>query len=281
MTPFEATTVHGLEALRITAPGGATALVTHHGAHVLSWVPAAGDERLYLSERAVYASGKAIRGGIPVIFPQFGTLGPLTRHGFARILPWTLDTTREGEDYALATWRLDSDAATRAEWPHEFRAELTVNVGSAQLDVELDIENTGGDSFAFTAALHTYLRVREIENALVTGLENTKYRDQREGGAKRTETGETFSLEGPVDRIHVDVPPRLILSESGRQTLIESSGFPDVVIWNPWEAGNAATADMAALDFRRMLCVEAAAVATPVALAAGAEWFGRQSLMVF
>jgi len=84
-----------------------------------------------------------------------------------------------------------------------------------------------------------------------------------------------------VDRIHIDVPPRLIVSESGPQTLIESSAFRDVVLWNPWEAGNAKIADMAPLDFRRMLCVEAAAVVAPIALAPGAVWFGRQSLQVF
>lgn len=271
--------VHGLEALRLVAPDGATALVAHYGAQVLSWIPAGGDERLYLSEIAVYKVGTPVRGGIPVIFPQFGTLGKLARHGFARTALWQLDAQRIGPDYALATWRLDSDAATQALWPHAFLAELTVSVSGNQLDVELAIENTGAASFDFTEALHTYLRVREIEHARLTGLLHAEYRDQLDEGAVRTETRETLTFDGPVDRNYLAVPPRLVLSESGRQMLIESSGFPDAVVWNPWDAGNTRIRDIPALGFRRMLCVEAAAVGTPIVLAPGATWSGRQTLV--
>lgn len=271
--------VHGLDALRLTAPDGATALVTHYGAHVLSWIPAGDDERLYLSETAVYGVGTPIRGGIPVVFPQFGTLGKLARHGFARTALWQLDDQRIGPDYALATWRLDSDAATQALWPHDFHAELTVSVGGNQFDVELAIENNGSASFDFTAALHTYLRVREIEHARLTGLLHAEYRDQLDGGAVRTETRETMTFDGPVDRNYLTVPPRLVLSESGRQLLIEASGFPDAVVWNPWDTGNTRIKDMPALGFRRMLCVEAAAVGTPIVLDPGGTWSGRQTLV--
>jgi glucose-6-phosphate 1-epimerase len=271
--------IHGLDALRLTAPDGASALVTHYGAQALSWIPAGGGERLYLSETAVYAAGTPIRGGIPVIFPQFGTLGQLARHGFARTMTWKLDDQRTGSDYALATWHLDSDATTQALWPHDFHAELTVSVGGDQFDVELAIENTDSKPFDFTAALHTYLRVREIEHARLTGLLHVEYRDQLAGGAVRTETRESITFDSPVDRNYLDVPPRLVLGESDRQLLIEASGFPDAVVWNPWDTGNAEIKDMPALGFRRMLCVEAAAVGTPLALEPGATWSGRQTLV--
>ncbi|MBX9628972.1 MAG: D-hexose-6-phosphate mutarotase [Burkholderiales bacterium] len=279
MPAFERLELHAVPATRLTAPDGATALVTDRGAQVLSWIPAGGDERLYLSETAVYAPDTPIRGGVPVIFPQFGTLGALARHGFARTASWTLDESRAGADYALATWCLDSNPATRAIWPHEFRAELTVSVGGNQLDVELAIENTGTEPFEFTAALHSYLRVREVEHAKLTGLEHTEFRDQLAGGEVRTEARETLSFDGPIDRIHLDVPPRLVLSESGRQLLIESSGFPDVVIWNPWDTGSAAFKDLPPLGFRRMLCVEAAAIGSPVTVKPGLVWAGRQTLV--
>lgn len=278
MDRFITTDVQGLPALRLSAPEGASALVAHHGAHVLSWMPAPGDERLYLSERAVFAPGTPIRGGIPVIFPQFGTTGGLPRHGFARNLPWTLDDTRAGADFTLATWRLDSDAFTLASWPHAFRAELTVNLGGPQIDVELAIDNTGETPFTFTAALHTYLRVNEIENARLTGLAGAKYRDQLAQGARRTESHDDLAIEGPVDRIYRDASPRLVLSEPRRQLLIESRDLTDVVVWNPWDTGNATIADMPPLGFRRMLCVEAAVVEVPITLAPGDSWSGRQSL---
>jgi glucose-6-phosphate 1-epimerase len=89
-----------------------------------------------------------------------------------------------------------------------------------------------------------------------------------------------MAFDGPVDRIYRDASPRLVLSEPRRQLLIEALGFPDAVVWNPWDGGNAPIPDMPPLGFRRMLCVEAAAVATPVALAPGETWSGRQSLTV-
>lgn len=53
----------------------------------MSWIHR-GKGRLFTSPRAVFRSGQAIRGGIPVIFPQFGACGPGLRHGFARLLEW-------------------------------------------------------------------------------------------------------------------------------------------------------------------------------------------------
>lgn len=42
------------------------------------------------SDKAVFDNKKAIRGGIPLVFPNFGPwdLGP--QHGFARITMWKL-----------------------------------------------------------------------------------------------------------------------------------------------------------------------------------------------
>ena len=75
----------------LTATDGASAEVYLHGAHVTSWCPAdMPDDRLYLSARSTFAAGAAIRGGIPVSFPQFAGQGPLPNHGFARVITWIL-----------------------------------------------------------------------------------------------------------------------------------------------------------------------------------------------
>ena len=50
----------------------ATARLCVHGAHVLSFCPKDGADLLFLSERAVFQPGKAIRGGVPVCWPWFG-----------------------------------------------------------------------------------------------------------------------------------------------------------------------------------------------------------------
>jgi len=270
---------HGLPAIRLTASDGGTALVTAYGAQVLSWIPAQGAERLYLSDRARYARGAAIRGGIPVVFPQFGAPGPLPRHGFARNLDWVLVESREGRDFALATFALTASAVTRETWPHDFRAELTVSIGGARLDVELAVENRSAASFDFTAALHTYLRVEEIEHAALHGLQGVRYRDQTAEGHEQVQKAERLVVDREIDRIYPDAPRELLLSEPQQRLLITMDGFPDVVVWNPWERQCAALPDMTPHGFREMLCVEAAVVATPVQVVPGALWTGRQTLV--
>lgn len=53
-----------------------------------------GDKRiLYLDEETLEDLEKNVRGGIPILFPQAGSLSetskyPLKQHGFARNMPW-------------------------------------------------------------------------------------------------------------------------------------------------------------------------------------------------
>jgi glucose-6-phosphate 1-epimerase len=269
----------GLPALRLASPDGAQALVTLHGAQLLSWIPAGGDERLYLSERAAFEHGKAIRGGVPVIFPQFSGFGPLPRHGFARIAAWDFSEQRAGADFACATLRLTDSAESRAQWPHAFALELTVCVGDNRLDVELEAENPGDTAYSFTCALHTYLRVAEIETARLFGLRGVHYRDQAQSGAERVDTQEALEVGAPVDRIYHAPPGELMLREPDRSTSVSSTNFPDVVVWNPWTDSSPAIADLPPTGFRRFLCVEAAAVAQPLVLKPGEQWWGRQALI--
>mgnify|MGYP000843961582 CR=1 FL=1 len=74
---------HGIAALRLNGPRGASAVVSKLGAQVLSWVTPDVRERLFLSDKAVFDGSVAIRGGIPVCWPQFAGLGelPKAHHG--------------------------------------------------------------------------------------------------------------------------------------------------------------------------------------------------------
>lgn len=273
---------HGLPAVQLRAADGAQAIVLLHGAHIVSWRPAGpggepGEERLYLSEQAVYADGRAVRGGIPVIFPQFEQRGNLPRHGLARTRSWTLLETHAIPEHACAVLRLSDDAATREHWPYAFEAELTVSVAGARLDVELSATNTGDTTFSFTAALHTYLRVNHIGNVRLAGLNGLKYVDN----CTRTEHIETASsveVDGEMDRLYFHAAQALGLHEPGRMLSIQAQQFDDVVVWNPGPQKCAAIPDMPADGWRHMLCVEAASIGHPVTVAPGQNWTGRQDL---
>ena len=270
---------HGQPALALATQAGARAVVSLFGAQILSWIPAGSEERLYLSPAAVYDGSTAIRGGIPVCFPQFAELGKLPKHGIVRTRPWVVGEQRTGDDYALVTLRFTETDETWAIWPQNFVAELTVVVEGERLDVELEIENTGHAPFAFTAALHTYLRVREVENARLEGLYGHDYRDSADDDRIKRDSGDVVVVEDETDRIYHDVKRPLLLRDSNRNLGINAEGFPDVVVWNPWEERCAALADLPANGFRHMLCVEAAAARQRIELDAGESWAGRQSLI--
>lgn len=276
---IELAEVHGQPVIKLQTPDGAVALVSLHGAQVLSWTPAGGEERLYLSPQAVFDGHTAIRGGVPVCFPQFAGNGPLKAHGFARNRPWQLINQRDGKDYAVITLRLESDADTLAQWPHAFAAEMSVSIGGARLDLELEVTNTGNAPLHFTAALHTYLKVREVEALRIEGLRGLDYTDSADGAKLKKETGIAVAIADEVDRIYHHAPATVLVREETRAMGIHAENFPDLVVWNPWVDKCARFADMPNDGFRRMLCVEAAAVKEPIELTPGAEWWGRQSLV--
>lgn len=272
------TTFNGLPAIHLRAPDGAEAIVLQHGAHIVSWKPAGGEERLYLSEKAVFEDGKPIRGGVPICFPQFSKKGPLPQHGFVRDCSWEKISARAGEDYAMAVLRIQDDERSRAMWPHAFKAEFTISITGARLDMELEIENTGSEALSFTAALHTYIRVKEAEEARLEGLRGQSYRDLLTGQV-HTDSGIFVAIERETTRQYFNTENPLLLRDDRRSLGINADNMPDTVVWNPWENTCAIIPDLPANGFRRFLCVEAGAIEAPVQLAPEDCWWGRQSLV--
>lgn len=266
-----------MPAIRWRSGDGACAIATLQGAHLVSWTPAGGEECLYLSERSPFEAGRPIRGGIPVVFPQFADRGPLAQHGFARTRAWSFAGASESEGGMRVAFALESSPDTLALWPHAFRLELKVTIGGPHLDVELGFANTGGAAFAFTAALHTYLRVSDAAAVRLRGLRGKSYVNRGES-VTRIETRELVTAVEPIDRVYFATPPAMQLEDGGRTVLIEQHGFMDTVVWNPGRERTAQMADMPPDGYRRMLCVEAAAIEPPVPLQPGGAWSGGQGI---
>ena len=267
------------EALRLNGPRGASAVISLLGGQVLSWITPDGRERLFLSDKAVFDGSVAIRGGIPVCWPQFAALGDLPKHGFVRTRPWQVAAERCGDDYALLTLAIEDDEATRALWPHAFRLELTLMLEDDRIDLELSVSNTGEAPLSFTGALHTYLRVTQVEDVALEGLYGHHYRDAANGDKVIRDSGTAVMVDAEIDRVYRDVKRPQLLQAGNLSLGIQSQDFPDVVVWNPWVDKCGALADMPADGWRHMLCVEAAVAETPVLVPAGEEWFGRQTLV--
>lgn len=76
--------INDLDYTVLTTAAGDTARVHHNGGHRVAWQPAGHAEQLFLSAASDFGDGVAIRGGVPIVFPQFSDYGPLGRHGFVR-----------------------------------------------------------------------------------------------------------------------------------------------------------------------------------------------------
>lgn len=258
--------------------GGSKALVGPYGAQVLSW-HCRDTERLFVSPRSPFEPGKAIRGGIPLIFPQFGTRGPGPRHGFARVRNWTVPATVDATENA-ARLTLRDDAESWQAWPHAFEANLEVSLPSEDsLKVELEVRNVGDACAAFTTALHTYLRVADIARAAVMGLQGADFIDATRASERRRQDDELLRFDGEIDRIYLQTAPEIILLDDGAPLRVRQSGFVDTVVWNPGAGLATAMADLGENGHRHFVCIEAASVETPIELPPGGSWRGSQALI--
>lgn len=270
---------HGRPHLRLRADDGASAEISLFGAHVTSWQPAPGRERLYLSPNAAWREGAAIRGGIPVIFPQFGGRGPLTKHGFARTLDWAFTGLEPSPHGPAAALELRDSDATRAIWPHRFLARVHVALAPGALHVGLEVRNDDQAPLSFTAALHTYLRVDALSGTTLLGLETSPFLDSTRGDTPTPPSGEPPHFGHEIDRIYPDTrTATVVLADGAHRVRIGADDLPDTVVWNPGPTLAAALSDLGAGEHEHFVCVESAAVIAPVVLAPGASWTGWQHL---
>ncbi|HEX7645827.1 MAG TPA: D-hexose-6-phosphate mutarotase [Noviherbaspirillum sp.] len=276
MRELEHITFGQLPAVRITSGNGAQAVVTLFGAHIVSWTPAGGKEQLFCSSCSALDGSKAIRGGIPLIFPQFSERGSGMRHGFARVSEWRLWRSGNEGDAGFAEFVLDSSDRLGAPWPHEFSLVFRVEVQGDALDLSLRVHNTGKVPFSFSSALHTYFAVADIEAVQVNGLQHLRYADQTLSGAPegKQETAE-LACRNTLDRIYFGTPANLSLHDGEKELSLHQEGFADAVVWNP--GPNACLSDMADEEYRRFICIEPACI-EPISLQPGGKWLGRHRI---
>ncbi len=274
--------------LRLTLPSHDTVLVALHGAQVLSWQTGDGRERLYLSPRAVVDGQAAIRGGVPLCFPQFNTRGPLAKHGFVRNRAWqpvplaagraSVGELGTAQSLSLTfSHQLHTEPALDGLWPHPFELLLTVQLAPNSLHMALQVRNTGAKIMPFTVALHTYLAVQTLSQARLEGLAGLRYWDALTD-THPVHAGD-WRYTGPFDAVFPAAPVPLVLhDQNAALEITQSPSLTNTVVWNPGPALSQQLADMPDDGYQHMLCVEAAQIDTPVQLAAGGQWQGWQQL---
>lgn len=152
------------------------------------------------SKLAVFDGKKAIRGGIPFVFPQFGpwSFGP--NHGFARIVRWTLERGPErlpngdveavlsltDTDFTRSMWNYPWVLIFRlSPWPlsndfvHSFRITYRIILREKELHFHIGVYNPSKElAFSFNLLLHTYLKVPDVRKCQITGLHGCTFIDK-------------------------------------------------------------------------------------------------------
>ena len=258
-------------------PNGDTVFVAEQGAQVLSW-QAGGREILYLSPTSVCDGTTAIRGGIPVCFPQFNQRGTLPKHGFVRNMPWRL--APQSSRGAEKVFELTSDQHTLTLWLVKFRARLTVTLAEKSLNVQLTVENLGDQHLSFTGALHTYFAVEHIDQVSLIGQAQQPEWDAANDTHQSCSGALKFNTE--FDRVYdvlTDPSPTWTLREGQQQLQIaQSASWGQSVVWNPGADKCSQLKDMPADGYQRMLCVEAARVTSAIEVQPAQTWLGWQRL---
>ena len=245
-----------LESVIISTPE-AEGEIFLQGAHVARWQPRGERPVLFLSSKSAFDPGKAIRGGVPVIFPWFGPwFGPRSdgkpgpAHGLARTALWEHD----GGAFRLKV--------------EQFQLRFEVKMGAA-LEMSLEVTNEGPDEARFEEALHTYLAVGDVRQASVTGLEGVEYLDKTDEFKRKLQSAEPLRLTKATDSVYLNTTSTCEVTDPvwNRRIVVEKTGSASTVVWNPWTG----MADLGPDEWQGMICVETANVGeNAVLLAAGA-----------
>lgn len=268
--------VAGRMRVALTHAAGGTAEVYTDGGQLLSWRPPNAADVLFLSTNL--GDRQIAHGGVPIVFPQFGA-GALPQHGFARSSEWAIGERTTGADgSSRVTLTLAASPETRALWPHDFRLDLIVTLGSA-LTMTLRVTNHGTAPFTFTGGFHTYFRVRDVRRTSIDGVSGLRYRDKTQNFAEFTDRAPALVPSGETDRVYLGAPPLARIDDGERVIRVEATGFGNVVVWNPGAVGDAHFG-FASGEWAQFVCVEPATISEPVALDAGATWQATQTLSV-
>lgn len=214
--------------------------------------------------------GQPVRGGVPVLFPQFAERGSLPKHGLVRQRFWNQDSASQVSVHLTP----DPDVG----WYGEARLVLCVleSAQSNAITLVLQITNTGHQPFEFTGGLHPYFLVQDVQVCQVLGLQDCAYQDRYAAHDCLSEAG-WISTAQAFERLYLQAP-ELILVNGQRRLSLSCQGFKEWMIWNCGQAGAQILTDLPDADWQKFLCIEPVIASQPVLLAPNAVFDGRLTI---
>lgn len=237
----------------------ATAKIALQGAHLFAYQRTDEAPLLWVSKKAYFEKGKAIRGGVPVCFPWFGkhpTNPSLAQHGFARTSLWEIVSQKELEDGSTEiVLGLGSSKTTHEIWDYAFEVKLTFIIGE-KLTMILTTTNTDTKPFTLSSALHSYFSVSHIGDISIEGLEGCTYHNNLDAHSYTQQEPLTVTQE--VDRVYTTTNHIFVLRDNSKEIKILQEGSNSVVVWNPWQTKASQMVDMQDDEYETFVCIESA-----------------------
>ena len=244
------------------------------GAQVLHAAFGSGLELLYLSPLVDLYPENPIRGGIPLMFPQFGDSGPLRKHGFVRDLQWNLVDETENADGKNLTYVLDVKATDFPEWPFDASLKFNVGLSLQTLTIGLSVQNTGTQAFSFTGGFHPYFAISSRKDILLNGLEGLPFKD-----SFPSDNAYELTAEGLVERQYMG-DAEIRFYNGSKWLKLTASGFDSWMIWNPGRVGAKKISDLPEDDWDRFICIEPIVLAETISLNPDQDYKGQMTIEV-
>ncbi|WP_150540134.1 D-hexose-6-phosphate mutarotase [Actinobacillus vicugnae] len=221
-----------------------SAVVALQGAQLLSWQPTGAQQNvLWLSEIEPFCQGNAIRGGVPICYPWFGSVKSPS-HGTARIREWALSHYEMDAEYAYLEFSLyDEQNIIEAKIEMVFSEEChLIFTHYAQQEAQ--------------AALHSYFNVADIQQTEVQGLAHECFDSLTK---QFVQVPSPRKISENIDCIYnAEQSDNRIIDQANQRTIqIKHIDASDIVLWNPWHK---ATSAMSETGYQTMLCVETARI---------------------
>lgn len=283
---------------------GASVTVRPFGATITSFLNSKGHETLFVSSLSKTDGSKATRGGIPLVFPQFGQPNKdMPQHGFLRNNYWKSGEVFDNEEEAGCEFSLSLKDVVHARgdgiWKDEnvvnCTVTLSVTVTANCMTTELLINNTGQKTFDYQTLFHTYFKIYgskalDKEFCNVTGLAGYQVYDQITKEDRMQSEDPIFVdreldciFTAPAAKPTIDIV--LCTGDDGSKVSIKASASVDgntvpvsAVVWNPFIEKSKGMGDFADTEYHDMICVEPGVLLANQKLRSGKRVFFMQKL---
>lgn len=235
-----------------------------------------------MSRDAKLDGSKAVRGGIPLVFPQFGQPDKsMPQHGFLRNNYWQVDEASAHDDDSFAGISLTLDLkdvknSRGGKWDGKTSFDcscvFSIKIDATKMVTELEIKNSSSTPFDFQILQHTYFKVEggaafDSSQCYVQGLGGYSVSDKITN-EEYVLGSDPISLVGNVDRVFT--PPADGKDEvsvdigvgAGKVMKLNASGVcgsaaspVSCVVWNPFKEKAAAMRDFGDDQVNWILCL--------------------------